>query len=116
MWVAVCAFLSALFLSLSLSTSIPTLTLVKNCHVRPMKYASVSFAMIPALTASPNAIGSATLASPICSARENRSGASDATLPNLGCALSSGLQKCSISACVNSRTRSRPARGLISLR
>ncbi len=31
-------------------------------------------------------------------------------------ALSLGLQKCSISACVNSRTRSRPARGAISLR
>ena len=30
--------------------------------------------------------------------------------------LSAGLQKCSISACVNSRTRSSPARGEISLR
>ena len=46
-----------------------TPTRVKNSHVRPIKYASVSLAMTPPLTAAPSAIGLGFFSSPICSAR-----------------------------------------------
>lgn len=60
--------------------------------------------------------GRACQGSRTCCARGYMRNVRCAKLANLGCALFSGSTKCSISICVNSRTRSNPALGEISLR
>ena len=51
-----------------------------------------------------------------CASEENKVNTLLATFLNFGCSLWSGCTKCSISAMQNSRTRSNPLRGAISLR
>lgn len=59
-------------------------------YVRPMKYARVSLAMVPAATASPSDWRAGFFSAPICSSRENSSGASAAIDWNLGCLCAEG--------------------------
>mmetsp|Transcript_8851 Transcript_8851/g.23247 ORF Transcript_8851/g.23247 Transcript_8851/m.23247 type:complete len:244 (-) Transcript_8851:219-950(-) len=87
---------------------------MKRC-VRAMKNASASFATMPFDTASPAVI--LTVSRVVsCWSRGNRLRTTSLTDGKPGWDLSSGCTKCSISACANSRARSSPDFGAISLR
>ncbi len=71
--------------------------------------------MVPSATAS-RTVGATVLPSPTWRSAGKSVSRASATAANLACCLASGLTKNSISAMVNSRTRSKPPRGAISLR
>jgi hypothetical protein len=61
-------------------------------------------------------LGAVSVSDGSCDSRGHRGSTKSTTSWKRGCDLSSGSQKCSISAMVNSRTRSSFSRGEISLR
>ena len=81
-----------------------------------MKYAKVWLLIVPSDTAVLSVLSEIIFPSPSWLSWGNRGKQSPLTMSNLGWSFSSGFTKCSISAIGNSRTRSNPLRGAISLR